>query len=269
MNVRQKVAIKMFQYLERHINCENVVNFIKNLQIKGMIKIGKRKLFEFVVGSTPILLEIIKYYSSKKYNLPNKNNLPDVRWLWKQYEIFDFINEANYTGFEYFPYLYGILECPKENVSRLFIFYEHFEGHLTHLFDRMEHPSEWYDIIFQLSIIEHFVSTINHYQYDGKLDNYLYKKLTKPIYQKYVIENYNFNINHKFLIVLWNYDSLEKTEKSKSNVKTIKLLAKYIEENILKISVTHRIKSLLDELQKDSNNILSILDKYYNTQTNK
>ncbi|MEM3063408.1 MAG: hypothetical protein QW303_07690, partial [Nitrososphaerota archaeon] len=140
MNIRQKMAIKIFQYLEKRINCENVANFVRGLPITGIIKIGKRKLFELAVGSAPILMEIVKYHSSKKYTTANKSNLPNVQWLWKQYEVFEFINEANYTGFEYFPYLYGILECPKEKISRVFIFYEHFEGHLTHLFDRMEHP---------------------------------------------------------------------------------------------------------------------------------
>ena len=131
----------------------------------------------------------------------------------------------------------------------------------------MEHPSEWYDITFQMIMINYYIQTINGYQYDnGSPENHYYKKLEKPIYKEYYIENYKFNINHKYLIVLWDIEKIEKTNQNKypSN---IKLLIKYLDDHKdnIKIFPSPRIIKLLNEVIDNQNNTISILNQYYNT----
>lgn len=213
-----------------------------------------------------------EYEQEEDNELQGGQNLLDNEWVQKQFKIYDFITEANYTGFEYFPYLYGVLNCHDGDKSRLYVFYEYFEGNLLTLFDKMEHPSEWYDIVFQFIITNYYIEIINGLQFSASLENYLYKKLPKPIYQQYNFDSYKFNINHKYRLGLWDIGELTPRNSSSDGVKRSNnsILLEYIENNKdkFKIQPSFRIIKLLQDVIEHPDNVLVTLDQYYNPKEN-
>jgi len=243
---RFQITTKMIDYLEDKINCHNVINFLDKSKISQSE--NKNKL---IIKSIPLTFKII-------------DNDKEIKNL---FEIFDFMTEANYTGFEYFPYLYGVLDCSDQN--KIYVFYENFDSNLIDILNNMEHQSEWYDIVFQMIIINYYIQNINNYKYDNGIpQNHLCRKLPKPIYQDYHIYDIKFTINHKYLIVLWNITNMELiTDENKNNITTnIDHLIKYINEHKDKIKImpSERILKLLNDIQNNYDDTLSILDKYYN-----
>lgn len=256
MTQRSKITDKMRKYLESRLNCENVIKFVdKNLSDTITINDSIKKL---KIGTIPLLLQIINY---------NDENDDDKKNLQKTFAGYDFITEANYTGFEYFPYLYGVLNCHAGSKSRVYVFFEYFENTLTDLFPKIEHSSEWYDIIFQLAIINYYLTTQNSYYYDSRPEKYLYNRFAKPIYQQYDFTDKKFNINHKYLINLWS-DKIIKSDEQLNKTEYIKNLLEYIEKHrdAIKIPPSGRIIKLLQDLQNSPDNTLLILDQYYNTK---
>ena len=267
MTYRSKLTDKMRKYLSDRLNCENVIKFIeKHISNNG---IHPKKIKKLKVGTVDTAVDIIKYNDSLDNN-NNNNNIPNKEWLEKILFVnYDFITEANYTGFEYFPYLYGVLNCHNNDKSKVYVFYEYFGANLLDLINKMEHPSEWYDIVFQLAIINHFLTEMHNYSYDGAVEDHMYNKLPKPIYQQYEFNNYQFNINHKYLIVYWNPASMKKTNNNNNDNSNIANLLKYLEQNKDKIKIfpSARIITLLNELLKQPSNTIEILNQYYNPKT--
>ena len=261
MTDRLKITDAMRKYLEDRLNCKNVMAYIDKKMLEKIN--GTNQKHKLRINSIPVTVEIIKYNDSD-----TGTEMYNKKWVEEQIKIYDFITEANYTGFEYFPYLYGVLNCHNEENSKLYLFYEYFEGNLLNLINKLEHPSEWYDIVFQLIIINYYMETIHKYQYNGEISNHLYNKLSKPIYQLYQFDNYQFNINHKYLIALWNIDKLEKITDSNSIKRNTDILLKYLVENKdnFKIPPSGRIIKLLSDIQDSPENTLLILDQYYNVK---
>ena len=269
---RTKISEKMIKYLEDRINCENVIRFTEKTLESELGKGKEAVVNKLVIDGTPVAYKVIKYNNSDDY-VRKKGEMRDKKWAKNMFEIFDFMTEANYTGFEYFPYLYGVLICHNDetNISTMYIFYEVFDGDLTDLFNKIEHPSDWYDIIFQLIMINYYITFVHGYiYYDGSPQNHLYKKLPKPYYKDYEIEGHKFKINHKYLLALWDFNYMEKlTEESKERIQSnIDLLLKYIQSNKHKGQIKNppsdRILKLLNEVKDNPENTISILDTYYN-----
>jgi hypothetical protein len=255
---RIKLARQIVSYLEERINCENVMDFAeKNLE-KRENHITKK----LVVTNVPVGYDIINYNDAED----SDSNIKNKKWINKLFGTFDFITEANYTGFEFFPYLYGVLNCHNNDNSKVYIFYEYFANNLVHLIDNIQHPSEWYDIAFQIIMINYCVETVNGFEYDGNIQNHLYKKLEKPYYKEYELDGTRIKINHKYLIVLWITEPFKKiTEQSKIFSTNIDLLLKYLTDNKERITVypSNKIINLLQDAKNNSTNIPSIILQYY------
>lgn len=256
---REKITKKMIQYLEIRINCDNVMKYvdkyIKNNDKNSIIK-------ELEIDSNPVAFEIIKYDATINNNtdgLLGKNDISNM------FEIFEIMTEANHTGNEYFPYLYGVLNCHDAENSRVYLYYEIFEGNLINLFSQVEHPSEWYDIAFQLIVINNFMQNLNNYKYSGALENFLYKKLSKPYYKNYDIDGKEFKINHKYLIVLWDINDIKKNTEEIRSAINIDIVLKYLTENkeTIKIPPSLKIMKLFSDINNDPKNSISIMHQYY------
>ena len=292
---RQKITDTMKKYLEDRLNCENVMEYIDKKILEKAVETNAIIIRKLLINDIPVTVEIINYNDTENTDevLPNNKSinkqfkiydsitgaiytetentdevLPNNNLITQQFKIYDFITEANYTGFEYFPYLYGVLNCHDKNNSRLYVFREYFEGNLLQLLlTKLEHPSEWYDIIFQLVMINYYIKAVNKYNYNGYPGNHLYNKLSKPIYQNYKLDNYEFNINHKYLIVLWDLQYLNKINNT-DEITNIDLLLKMLEDKTIqpKIPPSARILKLLHDIQDNPENVLEILDQYYNVK---
>lgn len=270
---RQKLANAMIDYLEAKINCKNVEKFIQTTTVEEIGKGKESIVFKLGIEKDFLALKIMNYNGSENYIRKDKNDAKDRLWVENLFFTFDFMTESNYLGFEYFPYLYGVLDC--ENTSdvsnKIFIFYEIFDGDLGKLLENLEHPSEWYDIIFQMANINFYIEVVQGYRYnDGTVVNHLYKKITKPYYKEYNLEDVKFNINHKYLIVLWDFNYMEKITTKNKNMVTSNLtfLIRYIEKNKTKINIepSPRIINLINDLIKNPESTIKILDMYYNVK---
>ena len=225
---RMKVSDKMRKYLEDKINCQNVIKFIKENE-------DNQTTNKIIINSIPVSIE-------------TTTRVDDLR---AKFEIYDFITESNYTGFEYFPYLYGVLECKDEFL--LYVFHESFDGNLYEAIENIEHASEWYSIIFQLLLINNYIETTS---YHHTINNFMYKK--NPIQQEYEIEGYIFSIRHKYLIVLWNLTLMETSPDNAD------MILDFISSREFKIPASFRIIKMLQEIKANPKEIWKILDQYYN-----
>lgn len=269
---RIKSAEYMINYLEKRINCKNIIKFADE-HMQSKLGEGKEAIVnELKIGKTSVAFKIMKYNDTEGYIRIKKTDPKDKIWVNNMFDTFDFMTEANYTGFGYFPYLYGVLNCHEEENSKIYVFYEVFDGNLIDLINNIQHPSEWYDIVFQMIMINYYIETINGYRYnDGTVQNHLFRKLDKSYYKEYQLDNYKFSINHKYLIVLWDINYMEKiTEENKSQViSNIDFLIKYLDTNKdhIKILPSGRIISLLHDVKNNPNNVPNLLDQYYNIKS--
>jgi len=269
---RSKIAKKMIDYLEERINCENVMTYTKKYYDKKLGEGRESVVDQLMIDNTPVAFKIMKYNDRENYVRKESTDPKDRTWVKNLFFTFDFMTEANYTGFEYFPYLYGVLNCHEEENSRIYIYYEAFDGSLIDLFKQMEHASEWYDVVFQMIMINYYIEVVNGYRYnDGRPKNHLYRKYAKPFYKEYILEGTKFNINHKYLIVMWDFNYMEKITEANKNmvVSNIDFLLRYFRDNKdnIKIYPSARIIKLLTEVKNHPENTVNILKEYY-TETN-
>jgi hypothetical protein len=235
---RISLARKMIKYLEDRLNCENILQFIGDHGLASDLTIEGEKV-AFQQDTYP-------------------ENDPELASVYARY---DFMTEANYTGFEIFPYLYGVLVCHDGTNEIDNVFREAFDGRLTQLLQKLEHPSEWYDIAFQLIFIHWYMTVANDLTYDGRLKNHLYRRLEKPFYKTYEFSETKITVNHKYLIVLWE-DNKDYEEKS-----NLDDLRSYLKENTtLKIPPSNRIIKLFEEFSANPENIGQVLLPYYPSQ---
>lgn len=265
---RAKLADKLVEYLEKRINCDNVIEHHDKFYQSTLGQGREASVDLLMVKNIPFAFKMMKYNATPGYVRENKSDPKDIIWVNNLFKTFDFMTEANYTGHPYFPYLYGVLDCPMDAESKLYIYYEAFEGDLRKLIDEIEHPSDWYDICFQMILINYYMEVVNNLRYnDGKPANHLYRKYSKPFYQKYQIEDISFSISHKYLIVLWDFNYVEKIsdENRSSVVSNIRFLLKYLRENSNKIKIlpSNRIMKLLSEIVNKPSDSIKILHEYY------
>ena len=265
-----KVTNQMIKYLEKRINCENVIKFVEKKQADTLGSGLESTIIKLIINEIPVALKVLKYNDSPGYVYKNKTDPNDKTWIQNIFDVYDFMTESNYTGFEYFPYLYGVLNCHDGLNSKVYTFYEVFDGDLINLISKMEHQSEWYDIVFQMIMINYYIEIINGYRYnDGTPQNHLYRKLPKPYYKLYDINGVQFNISHKYLIVLWDISYMEKiTIGNKSKVTSnISFLSKYLTDNNTNANIPvppgPKITKLLEEINNSPQNTVEILGKYY------
>lgn len=257
---RSTIATKLISYLEERINCENVMKFADKTKKSSDTDIDK-----LLIENISVSFEIVKYNDDTKNN-NNEINIKSKTDIQNLFDVFDFMTEANYTGFEYFPYLYGILNCHDGSNSKIYMYYESFDGNIIDLIDNIQHISEWYDIVFQMIMMNYYIQIINGYVYDGYLKNHLFKKLSKPYNKLYQFKNFKININHKYIIVLWNINFIEKvSDKTKNKiVSNINNLLQFLNENKnnIKNFPSNKIIKLLHEI-KNNPNVEDVLQQYY------
>lgn len=261
---RIKKTKTLIEYLEKRINCENIINTTnKYLEADDTyIDSESTKSKKILVYNNNVAFKIIKYIDE------DNNDENDRNYIKKFSKLFDFITEANYTGYEYFPYLYGVLNCRDGENSKIYVYYEYFSDKLSTLINNLNHISEWYDIIFQLIMINYYLSVVNKLQYNGSIDNHSFITLNKPYHKQYKINGNSLNVLHKFLIVYDNFYDINIDDLSNYNFKTnIDYLIEYISTNStdIKILPSNIIITILKNIQENPSSSMDILYKYFNS----
>lgn len=259
---RIKVADKMIQYLEDRINCKNVMKFAEEKTESILEESDDIFISELKIDSTIVSFQIIKYDDTQSDETSDKRNKASIKIF---NDNFDFMTGSNLAGFEYFPYLYGVLNCHLEVNSKVYIYYENFEGSLLQLINLVEHASEWYDIAFQLVVIDHYVRFISGYQYHtNDLKNFLYKKHPKPYYRQYDITGHNFSVSNKYLIVLWDIELTKRPHNASNEYTIIDAILDYVKkETSIKIPPSNRIIKMFQEIKQKPENTIELLEQYY------
>lgn len=233
---RAKIADEIIKYLNETINCDNVLQFNKSNN-------NKYNLY----------CDIIQYL-----NEPDQDNICQ-----NIYETMDFMTAANHTGFEFFPYIYGVLKCHLQEDNRIYIYRETFESNIIDLINNFTHPSEWYDLVFQIALIDFCINIVNEKYYFGDVEKFYYKKLPKPIYQEYILKGQTFKVNHKYLIVYWSVKSFC-NEKKQEHISGIQSISNYINTNSgIKIQPSPRIIELLSRIIREPQKMDDVLLEYY------
>lgn len=263
---RSNVAEDMIQYLENTINCDNILTVVDSHIYINNIDPQNEHDKKLLIKKNLVSFEYQKYNDTPGYIYEKQNDVKNRTDIEKQIKVLDFMTESNYTGFEYFPYIYGVLQCHNNKDSVFYMFYESFDGFLDDLISKIEHASEWYDIIFQLIVINYYVNFMSGYTYQNiGMDKFLYRKLQKPIYKQYDMENIIFNVNHKYLIVVWNLGDIQKISTSSNHDEFFDLnfLKQYLSKNPPKINPSPRILELISKINNNPKNALNILKEYY------
>jgi hypothetical protein len=255
---RIKISTQMIDYLEKRINCENVIKYAK----QQLDQVDERKniaeINKLVINNLPVSFEILNY--SKTNNLSPKKIFNDI------YKMYDFMVEANHTGFEYFPYIYGVLDCHEESNGQVYVYREYFPENLTDTFKKINHVSEWYDIVFQILMINHYIVDINKIYYTGgDMSNHLCKKLDKPYYKNYEFGDKTIKINHKYLIVLWNINKINTNIDDDKFTSNIDYLLKYLTEHGDQISIppSPKILKMLNSINQNPDKIIELIINFY------
>lgn len=249
---RYLLTRKMVDYLESKINCENIMKFADSHNVSNENDFHKK----LVVNKIKVAFEIYPYDRVK-----DKEEIDNI------HQIYEFITESNYTGFEYFPYLYGVLVCHENigNSSYLYTFYEEFDSTLDKLINEISHPSEWYDVVFQLAMINDYLQNSEKYQYNSSINNHLYRRLEKPITVEYNLLGQVLKIRHSILIVVKDFKNIKKItddEISKHRSNIIEL-SEYLTNNTIKTMPSDRILKLINVLIENIEDTSKILGKYY------
>jgi DNA-binding FrmR family transcriptional regulator len=255
---RRKIAGKIYKYLEDRVNCTNILEHINTKD-----SVTDKITIELI----PVTLETIKYTTKDKSDNDKQITKKELE---KIYDRFEYISAANHTGFEYFPYLYGVLEC--DDSEQVYVLHESFDGTLDKLFKDIEQGSDWYEIVFQYVIIHYYMSNISKISYSNSgLDKHYFQKYKFPKKKQYTLNDYKFEMYHKNLVVLWDFN-LNSDISNTSNILTanIEQLLKFINENKdnFKNQPSQRIMKLLNDIKQTVNidDIPKLLDSYYNAK---
>jgi hypothetical protein len=283
MEERGKIANQIYQFLEERINCGNIISYIDKYKNKEE---NIDSITSLTIESIPVAFKVIRYddkstndkdinsdtNTDSNKDTDTNSKITSKKTVEKIYDMYDFISESNHTGFEYFPYLYGVLDCHNKFDSKVYVLYESFDGTISELLKQISHPTEWYEIFFQIILIHHFVSNISNKKYsNGTLNNHLYKKYKHPIKKQYSLGEYKFEIFHRNLIVMWNFELDDTNTSNDQNLKiNIDYLLDFFKEHTdtMENKPTGRLMSLLHEIKSSPTEIPKILDKYYNTSKN-
>ena len=263
---------------KENFDCSNVVDFINKHELTYLGK-GADATVVKLIDNVPMALKVMSYNSSENYIRPRGKHvhLKDNRYIKNMLMTLDFMKEANETGFEYFPYIYEVLNCPvfddcvekecTEGNSKVYIFYEVFDGTLEKLILEIKYPSEWYDIIFQMALTNYYMEVLNGYRYkDAKPKNILYKKLPKMKIQEYELDGQKVSVKHNYVVVLWDFNYLEKITPENKHlvISNIEFLLRYLRTTPeIPNPPNWRMMKLLRELRHNPENTHAILRKYY------
>ena len=260
---RKKTAAAMIKYLEETVYCKNVMKLAEESAATDDYPINK-----LLVNNILVSFKIINYNDDIEYINKNDSELQDESQVNNLFKSFDFMTKANYTdndnGLENFPYIYGVLNCHNKEHSKIYVYYESYDTNLVDLIINIEHPSQWYDIVFQIIMIDNYISVVNKYTYiNESLKNYLCKKPIKPFYKKYTINDQEISVNHHNIIMLWNLKDFVPTN-AEPRMNGVEILLKFLDNaSAIKIPPSDRIKKMLKEVQSNPSNTELTLTKYY------
>jgi hypothetical protein len=234
-NARQSTAKFMVNYLKETVECGNIMEFIKEHATKDSLKM--------TINGRPTDIQIINI---------NREIDPKIS------KTLDIMMEFNYSDNECFPYLYGILICRNDDTKsgKGYILYEGQDGYLFDLLKHLTNQSDWYELIFQIIIINYY---LRDYKFNSTSNVYQYRALTNARRKDYTLSNVDIKIYHKFVVSVTGLTVIENNGEINLDIlKDVKTLAETVD-----VKPSLRAIELIDEVLEHPDKIPDILVKYY------
>jgi hypothetical protein len=243
---RSKIALEMIGYLESTLNCQKVIKFIdrKTKSLDSVHHLQNSDDRTLTIKNILVAFHLFSF----------ENNHTLYQDLISK---FDFMTRINHEGFEYFPYLYGVLNCIDDTLQRTYVFSEHTDMKLMNLFNNLEGASDWYDLALQAAMIDYYLGEkLQYYDYGGNLDHFQIIKMEKPVRAEYIVgEELKISTFHKFRLVYW------KTTPIPTNGRLVETLLRMSEKGM--INLPGKIVDMLTEIVANPGSIMAILGRYY------
>jgi hypothetical protein len=257
-----EISRQMIRYLDSKVNCSNIERFLDDhyevkpyhLRIKE-VSLPTHLKRDFV----DVSYELVEYPDTDETEIVIQNIFNTLK----------FINEANYAGLDYFPWLYGLLKCngltpdTQTPARQIHTFYEYFETNLYDYIPKITNPGVWYEICFQLALISDFMRR-NQKSYDASMKNHLIKFYEKPIFVPYTKGDVNLSIRQTMRIVVKDFYLEESTSGQDSSIQS---LLKYLSDHPdLKIPPSPKNMSFMHKYIADPTQLTPLLASYYQSR---
>lgn len=255
---RKQLATRMITFLKSKLNCQNVVEFTSRYRQSTNPEMASQGLY-----LTKNYLKIENHKVTFKIIRGTKSKLET--WLETQVPIMDFMSETNNAGQEYFAYIYGVLTCNWQSESdntHIYIYSEYFGDNFRGFIAAIKHASEWYDVVFQLVMINQFLAEKGYAS--GEVDDYSYQ-IIRQKKTKYEIAGENLTIMHKCQLVMTGEMPPKLDADATSKMMIIRSVTSYLAANpgATTVAPSDRIKELMRRLVDKPDTYASLLVEYY------
>lgn len=242
---RSKTALEMIDYLENTLNCQKVIKFIdRRTESLDNIHHETPDSRTLMIKKTPVAFHLFSF---------------DVNHTLYQDLInkFDFMTRINHEGFDYFPYIYGVLNCIDETLQRTYVFSEKTDTDLMHLFNDLQGASDWYDLSLQAAMMDHYLGEeFKYYDYGGDPQHFQVIKIDRPSRAEYIIgDELKISTIHKFKLVYW------KTSPMPTSGRLTETLLKMSKKG--EIEMPKKVVEMLTEITTNPGAVMTILGRYY------
>src|ERR1700733_14972597 len=107
---RIKIYNSAKRIFDKEANCDKITNFIDS-NMKSLLGTGKEsKVYLLNIKNIDVALKTISYNPNPDYKwVPGGEN--DTSWINYLKATYTFMSESNAKGFDYFPYIYSVLDC--------------------------------------------------------------------------------------------------------------------------------------------------------------
>jgi hypothetical protein len=245
---RTKKAQKVYSYLESTINCQKVMRIVDRNTVSNEDHPLRSDPEERVVELKSVPTAYVKMHTV----------LPSILYD-EMIRNFDRMTEINHMGFEYFPYLYGVLNCHDGIDQTSYIFYENTDRSIHDLILSTTNIQEWYDLAFQVAMMDYYLMQIYKYEdYVGVPKYFRVIDYEKAFYKEYIVEEMKVSIYHKFQIVYWKLDPLTVEKQS-----GVQMLYNIISDKDLINKPPRKVLEMLQEITLNPSATLSVLGRYY------
>lgn len=268
---------KIKHILSIKIDCDTIDEFIKQNTIKNLGEgkeasvyllsinnVDNMELASTSMQSTvPLELAVkpIPYNDDPEYIRP-VGGKRSSEWIRYTTKMFNFMIEANATGFSYFPYIYKISKCPTGENSFQYVFYEAFDENLFDLLSKMTNSDMniLYDVYCQLLIINYYLEIICNMKYfDGKSKNHLVKKIDDPVEQTFEMDKYVLKFKHRFLIVIWDFHDMKYYRAPTLFERNFVMVTRDIDRYMKNIRIPQGLRKLINDANTDPKNTPKLL----------
>ena len=244
------------------INCDEIENFVNDNKEKKLAEGKEGIVYLLNMNDIKVAAKYVPYNGDPNYTYVPNGKI-SLEWMNYTNETYEFMKESNTSGFDFFPYVYQIINCPNKDNSYEYIFYEAFDGDLLNLLMEETNKYALYTIFFQLIRINYYLEIICGMKYfDGKAANHLFRKIKLPTEEKVVMDSYEFILKNQYLVVIWDFHNMKQFKEPKEFKRNFMLVMKNINQQQKFLS--EELVTLINSVNENPTSTPQLLYSFYN-----